>query len=101
MTITRDWIEFSLHFAPIWIDDTAGRMVPDLLDAVNVQEHVSQGLLLTRLAAADQRGVVISVTDASVRRHRQVVIWIRFLSQPAATAAGGPGWAGGGQNGRE
>jgi len=74
-------------------------MVPDLLDAVNVQEHVSQSLLLIRLAAADQRGIVISVTDASVGRHRQVVVWIRLLTQPAA--ATGPGWAGGGQNGRE
>jgi len=76
MTITRNWIEFSFLLAPIWIYDSTVWIGSDLLDAVDVKEHVTKSILLI---LASQGGIEISVTDATVWRHRQVVIRIWLL----------------------
>jgi len=102
MTITWDWVKFAFFFAPCRVDDSTVRVGSDLLNAVDVEQHVAKSLLL---AFPTQLRVVISVTDASVGRHWQVVIWIGFFPEAASNdvigSTGGRGRADDGLKGRE
>jgi len=74
VAIARNWVKLALFFTPVRINDTTLGIVSDLLNAMDVNQHVPNGIHLT---GPGQLGVIVSMADAPIRWHRQKIVRVR------------------------